>query len=91
MPRSVPRSFSPSGRRVARRAAPRRREEENCRREAAANKISSLKNPGALSRGHLINNDVEEPARRCSLRREGRGAQERRRAARAKATGDKDG
>jgi len=46
--------------------------EENYRREAADNKISSLKNPGAHSRGHLINNDVEEPARRCSLGRKGR-------------------
>lgn len=45
------------------------REEKNCRREVAVNKILSLKNPGALSRGHLINNDVEKPARRCSLER----------------------
>lgn len=51
MPRFVPHSFSPSS---------RRREKENCRREAATNKILSLKNPVALSRGHLINNDVEK-------------------------------
>jgi len=69
----VPQNFSPSCRRredegdgVSGEA------EENCRREAADNKISSLKNPGALSRGYLINNDVEEPARRCSLGHKGR-------------------
>lgn len=69
--RFMPHSFSPPS------CTAHRREEENCRREAAANKISSLKNPGALSRGHLINNDVEKPARRCSLGRAGRGAWER--------------
>ena len=50
------------------------REEENCRREAAANKISSLKNPGAFLRGHLINNNIEKSARCCSLRHEERRA-----------------
>lgn len=45
-------------------------------------KISLLKNPGALSRGHLINNGVEKSARRCSLGE--RNVKEGRRAAQAK-------
>lgn len=63
--RVSPQNFSPSSRHHENEE--QGKTEENCRRGAADNKISSLKNPGALSRGYLINNDVEEPARRCSL------------------------
>lgn len=76
------RSFSPLN---------RRREEENYCREVAANKISSLKNPGALLRGHLINNDVEEPARRCSLGREGEERKKRTKNGASKSHRDRDG
>lgn len=37
-----------------------RREEENYNRESTADKISPLKDPNALPRSHLINNDVEK-------------------------------
>lgn len=76
------RSFSPPN---------HRREEENYRREVAANKISSLKNPSALLRGHLINNDVEEPARRRSLGREGRRGERKKRTKNGASKSHRDG